>query len=35
MQPLIQVLATLPVQEFLAEPESLAEAFFEVYGGEG
>ena len=35
MQPLIEVLATLPVQEFLAEPESLAEAFFEVYGGEG
>jgi ABC-2 type transport system ATP-binding protein len=35
MQPLIQVLAALPVQEFLAEPESLAEAFFEVYGGEG
>jgi ABC-2 type transport system ATP-binding protein len=34
MQPLIEVLATLPVQEFLAEPESLAEAFFEVYGGE-
>jgi ABC-2 type transport system ATP-binding protein len=34
MEPLIQVLATLPVQEFLAEPESLAEAFFEVYGGE-
>ncbi|HEV8572542.1 MAG TPA: ABC transporter ATP-binding protein [Actinomycetota bacterium] len=33
MQPLIQALATLPVQEFLAEPESLAEAFFEVYGG--
>jgi ABC-2 type transport system ATP-binding protein len=35
MQPLIEVLATLPVQEFLAEPESLAEAFFEVYQGEG
>jgi ABC-2 type transport system ATP-binding protein len=35
MQPLIQVLAALPVQEFLAEPESLAEAFFEVYGGKG
>lgn len=34
MQPLIEVLATLPVQEFLAEPESLAEAFFEVYAGE-
>jgi ABC-2 type transport system ATP-binding protein len=34
MQPLIQVLATLPVQEFLAEPESLTEAFFEVYGGD-
>jgi ABC-2 type transport system ATP-binding protein len=35
MQPLIEALATLPVQEFLAEPESLAEAFFEVYQGEG
>jgi ABC-2 type transport system ATP-binding protein len=35
MQPLIEALATLPVQEFLSEPESLAEAFFEVYAGEG
>lgn len=34
MQPLIQVLATLPVLEFLSEPESLTEAFFEVYSEE-
>jgi ABC-2 type transport system ATP-binding protein len=34
MGSLIQVLAGLPVQDFLAEPESLAEAFFEVYQGD-
>lgn len=34
MQPLIQMLATLPVVEFLSEPESLTEAFFEVYSEE-
>lgn len=34
MQPLIQALATLPVLEFLSEPESLTEAFFEVYSQE-
>jgi ABC-2 type transport system ATP-binding protein len=34
MEPLIRVLAGLPVQDFLSEPESLAEAFFEVYQGE-
>jgi ABC-2 type transport system ATP-binding protein len=35
MAPLLRVLADLPVREFLAEPERLEEAFFEVYEGEG
>jgi ABC-2 type transport system ATP-binding protein len=34
MAELIRRLATLEVQEFLAEPESLTEAFFDVYGDE-
>ncbi|HEX9374723.1 MAG TPA: ABC transporter ATP-binding protein [Actinomycetota bacterium] len=32
MEPLIRVMAAMPVGEFLAEPERLSEAFFEVYG---
>jgi beta-exotoxin I transport system ATP-binding protein len=32
MEPLMRRLGSLPVQEFLAEPEHLAETFFEVYG---
>jgi ABC-2 type transport system ATP-binding protein len=31
MAPLLKALALLPVEEFLAEPESLAESFLEVY----
>jgi ABC-2 type transport system ATP-binding protein len=31
MAPLLQTLARLPVIEFLSEPESLLEAFFEIY----
>ena len=31
MQPLLKKLARLPVEEFLSEPETLLEAFFEVY----
>ena len=34
MQPLMRTLATLDVIEFLSEPESLTEAFFEVYSEE-
>jgi len=34
MEPLIRALAALPVEEFLAEPERLEEAFFEIYEGE-
>ncbi len=33
MEPLIRALATLPVLDFVAEPERLSEAFFEVYEG--
>ncbi len=35
MEPLVRVLAGMSVGEFLAEPERLSEAFFEVYGGGG
>ncbi|MBI2237600.1 MAG: ABC transporter ATP-binding protein, partial [Actinobacteria bacterium] len=35
MEPLMRALGTLPVEEFLAEPEHLEEAFFEIYQGEG
>jgi ABC-2 type transport system ATP-binding protein len=31
MEPLMRRLGVLPVQEFLAEPEHLAESFFEIY----
>jgi ABC-2 type transport system ATP-binding protein len=31
MEPLIRVLAELPVRDFVAEPERLSEAFFEVF----
>jgi len=31
MEPLMRRLGTLAVQEFLAEPEHLAETFFEIY----
>lgn len=34
MGPLLKRLARAPVLEFLCEPESLADAFFEIYGGE-
>jgi ABC-2 type transport system ATP-binding protein len=34
MQPLLDRLAKLGVEDFLAEPASLREAFFEVYGRE-
>jgi ABC-2 type transport system ATP-binding protein len=34
MGPLIRRLARAPVLEFLAEPESLAEAFYDIYGDE-
>ena len=33
MEPLLRVLAELRVEEFLAEPEGLEEAFFEIYEG--
>ena len=33
MEPLMRRLGALAVQEFLAEPEHLAETFFEIYGG--
>jgi ABC-2 type transport system ATP-binding protein len=32
MEPLMRVLGRLPVQDFVSEPERLAETFFEVYG---
>ncbi len=35
MEPLLRALAGMRVQELLAEPESLTEAFFEVYEGNG
>jgi ABC-2 type transport system ATP-binding protein len=35
MEPLLRVLGTLPVRDFIAEPERLSEAFFEVYEGPG
>jgi beta-exotoxin I transport system ATP-binding protein len=34
MGPLIQALARLPVEDFVAEPEHLSEAFFDVYEAE-
>jgi ABC-2 type transport system ATP-binding protein len=33
MEPLVRALAALPVRDFVAEPERLSEAFFEVYEG--
>lgn len=35
MEPLMRALGALRVEEFLAEPERLEEAFFEIYGEEG
>jgi ABC-2 type transport system ATP-binding protein len=35
MEPLMRRLGELAVQEFLAEPEHLAETFFEIYGEAG
>lgn len=34
MEPLLRALGQIPIKEFLAERETLAEAFLEVYGGE-
>ena len=33
MEPLMRALGTMPVAEFLSEPERLEEAFFDVYSG--
>jgi ABC-2 type transport system ATP-binding protein len=35
MEPLMRRLGTFAVQEFLSEPEHLAETFFEIYGDSG
>jgi ABC-2 type transport system ATP-binding protein len=35
MEPVMRALGTMPVLEFLSEPERLEEAFFDVYAGDG